>query len=171
MRTRLVPFALVLVGVVLSHGCAERQEDQVELRFRIATQREKAKGPGDCDEHFLLSIPLTVKRGARRVTAVHNGIWMDVAWDDLRRAKGRDAGDDLEFENFTYSLRNEVVAYGNSLPPERIGRKNCVVGYSMWMITDDKILTGDPYPKAAILYHQWRLYRQETKPLRVLPVE
>lgn len=167
MRTHPATFALVFACVVVSHGCAERQEEQVELRFRIATQREKAKGPGDCDAHFLLSIPLTVRRGARKVTAVHNGIWMDIAWDDLRRAKGRDAGNALNFKNLTYSLRNDIIAYGNSLPSERIGPKNCVVEYDIWTITDDKILTGDPYPRPVILYHQWRLYRQEAKPPNV----
>lgn len=161
---RLVLFA----PLVLLVGCGESKDQQVELQFSVATLRQNARVPVDCDEHFLLSIPLTVRRGKAKVTAVHNGIWMDVAWDDLRRARGRDAAGALEFRNFRYSIRNPITISGEVSSSTAPPPKRQIIRYRIWTITYDRMLTGAPHPRNTILFHKWRLCSQGDGKLDIL---
>ena len=109
----------VFLTVLLMTGCAKREASRWdEVQFKVCLRSEPYK-PGDTiasgefEDLRVVSFPVQIKRGSGEADTIQDGIWLHVAWDDMRvEDKPRPC---LVFEGFRSLVENRFRSpYGTS---------------------------------------------------------
>ena len=94
------PLRLILsIGILLAAGCAKQEVTQEvtrweEVQFKVCLRSEAHKegdtmASGDFEDLAVISLVIPIKSGPGEAHAVQDGVWVHVAWDDVRVEENR----------------------------------------------------------------------------------
>ena len=116
MKTRNVILSL---GVFLIAGCAKEEAPSwEEVQFKVSLRSEAYKAgdtipSGEFEDLVVVSLLIRIKRGPGETHTVQEGVWLHVAWDDVRLEHKPCAC--LVFEGFRILMENRFCSpYGTS---------------------------------------------------------
>ncbi len=111
--------AVLTICALLLAGCAREEEGAWEVvQFKVCLRSEPyEKGDttlsGEFEDLLMVSLPVQIRRGPGETHAVQNGVWLHVAWDDVRVEQTPHAC--LVFDGFRSFVENRFRSpYGTS---------------------------------------------------------
>jgi hypothetical protein len=155
-------------------GCGDKEEAirWEEVQFRVCLRSEGLK-PGDAmasgefEDILVVGLPIQVKAGPGEAHTIQDGVWLHVAWDDVRvEEKPRPA---LVFEGFRRWVENRFsTPYGTSSRDIGWQHRGPTWISEEWGRFRSSVPIDSSGNDPRILFKMWRWVRHSQKPDIVL---